>query len=56
MPTTQLFVLFILCKYMATAATYLHNVMQFFFIVAPCIFIYVEFTHQQMHFIILKTH
>ena len=25
-----------------------------FFIVAPCILIYVELTHQQMHFIILK--
>ena len=25
-----------------------------FFIVAPCILVYVQFTHQQMHFFILK--
>jgi len=25
-----------------------------FFIVAPCILIYVDFTHQQMHFFIFK--
>ena len=27
-----------------------------FFIVAPCILIYVQFTHQQMHIFILKKH
>ena len=32
------------------------NIAEHFFIVAPCILIYVEFTHQQMHFFILKKH
>jgi len=32
-----------------------NNLLVFFlFIVAPCIVIYVDFTHQQMHFFILK--
>jgi len=34
----------------------LHTKVIHFFIVAPCILIYVEFTHQQMHFYYLKKH
>ena len=32
------------------------NESQIFFIVAPCILVYVENTQQQMRFIFLKTH
>jgi len=37
--------------YVLSGHTYYSNKLHPFFIVAPCIWIYVEFTHQQMHFL-----